>query len=237
MSIDSDYEFRKYVAHTAIDQRQQSWAEKKKKLSAMEAVFEFVALRNQPGIQTMATIFFTFHSLFLMGQFLAVLASTDVMMHLKFASIDTSIPEICLVLVPRMLMLFATIVVDLLLVIGIEDDSQYAMKIFVNWSGLDVLVDSLICISLVVLKSNRHNGACAYLVRRYARARLADSSPKPEEEHEEHHGDEIEATTNFIKSASASESAASSPTDSLHHRAVKGHEENLGDSIIIDDLH
>ncbi|KAL1469772.1 hypothetical protein MTO96_024857 [Rhipicephalus appendiculatus] len=95
----------------------------------MEAVFEFVALRNQP--------------------------------------------EICLVLVPRMLMLFATIVVDLLLVIGIEDDSQYAMKIFVNWTALDVLVDSLICISLVVLKNNWRNGACAYLVRRYARARLA----------------------------------------------------------------
>ncbi|KAL1465989.1 hypothetical protein MTO96_026961 [Rhipicephalus appendiculatus] len=221
----------------------------------MEAVFEFVALRNQPGIQTMATIFFTFHSLLLMGQFLAVLTSTDLMMHLKFASIDTSILEICLVLVPRMLMLFATIVVDLLLVIGIEDNSQYAMKIFVNWTALDVLVDSLICISLVVLKSNWRNvkvllsylgaystflvakGACAYLVRRYARARLADSSPKPEEEHEEHHGDEVEASTSFVKSTPASESAASSPTGSLHHRAIKGGEHDLGGSIIIDDLH
>ncbi|XP_049519052.1 uncharacterized protein LOC125943642 [Dermacentor silvarum] len=201
----------------------------------MESVLEFVALRNQPGIQTMATIFFTFHSLFLMGQLFAIMGSTDVMMHLKLASIDTSILEMCLVLVPRMLMLFATIVVDLLLVIGIEDDSQSAMKVFVNWTALDVLVDSLICISVVVLKSNRLNvkillgllgaystflvakGACAYQVRKYARARLENSSPKAGE-HEEHRSDDMEATTSFIKSVPTSDSAASSPLDPLHRR-------------------
>ncbi|XP_070393730.1 uncharacterized protein [Dermacentor albipictus] len=221
----------------------------------MEAVFEFVALRNQPGIQTMATIFFTFHSLFLMGQMFAIMGSTDIMMHLKLASIDTSILEICLVLVPRMLMLFATIVVDLLLVIGIEDDSQWAMKLFVRWTALDVLVDSLICISVVVLKSNRLNvkillgllgayttflvakGVCAYRVRKYARTRLAGSSPKVEEEHEEHHGEEMEATTSFIKSVPASDSTATSPSEPLHRRSVKGREPEPEGSVDFDDVH
>ncbi|KAL3204224.1 hypothetical protein MRX96_041315 [Rhipicephalus microplus] len=128
------------------------------------------------------------------------------------------------------------------------------MKIFVNWTALDVLVDSLICISVVVLKSNLHNvklllnhlgaystflvakGTCAYLVRRYARARLEDSSSKAEKERENYHGTGIEATTSYIKSSSASECAASSPTRSLHHRAVKGSKHDFGESIFTDDL-
>ncbi|XP_072142378.1 uncharacterized protein [Dermacentor andersoni] len=185
----------------------------------MESVFEFVALRNQPGIQTMATIFFTFHSLFLMGQMFAIMGSTDIMMHLKLASIDTSILEICLVLVPRMLMLFATIVVDLVLVIGIED-----VKILLGLLGAYT--------TFLVAK-----GVCAYRVRKYARTRLAGSSPKVEEEHEEHQGDEMEATTSFIKSVPASDSTATSPSEPLHRRSVKGREHELEGSVDFDDVH
>ncbi|KAL3204225.1 hypothetical protein MRX96_041316 [Rhipicephalus microplus] len=83
-----------------------------------------------------------FHSLFLLGLFLAVFTSTEIVTHLKFASIDTSISEICFVLVPRMLMLFATIVVDLLLVIGIEDNIifDYGREVMVLGAGTITVV-------------------------------------------------------------------------------------------------
>ncbi|KAG0427463.1 hypothetical protein HPB47_025477 [Ixodes persulcatus] len=78
-------------------------------------------LKNKPGIQTMASVCFTFHSMFLTAHLFAVVSADDVSMYLKLNSIDTSVQDVRLVAITRMIMMCVTIVVSLFLVIGIED--------------------------------------------------------------------------------------------------------------------
>ncbi|XP_077552610.1 uncharacterized protein LOC144167100 isoform X2 [Haemaphysalis longicornis] len=148
----------------------------------MEPTLRFLALKNRPGIQTMATVAFTFHSIFLMAHLLAVVSGEDITMHLRLSSVDVSLQEIRLAVIPRMLLMVVTIVVDLLLIIGIEDNSVLAMKLFAGWTALDIVVDFSVCLSLVVLKSNRLNAVCAGRVYQYARAKQAESVHRLEDD-------------------------------------------------------
>ncbi|KAK8771385.1 hypothetical protein V5799_025373 [Amblyomma americanum] len=108
-----------------------------------------------------------------MAQVFAVMSGQDMIMRLKFASINTSFLEICLALVPRMLLVFVTICVDLLLVIGIEDDSPRAMKLFVNWTAAEVVADFLLCVTMVAFKSTRRNVSKLILVYIFAQRTLS----------------------------------------------------------------
>ncbi|XP_077512033.1 uncharacterized protein LOC144122961 isoform X2 [Amblyomma americanum] len=205
----------------------------------MESPYDFFALKNQAGIQTMGTIFFVF----------AVMSGQDMIMRLKFASINTSFLEICLALVPRMLLVFVTICVDLLLVIGIEDDSPRAMKLFVNWTAAEVVADFLLCVTMVAFKSTRRNvktvlgvfagyvifllvkGVCAYRVRTYARSKKKkDEEPKPEETPAE----EPQPSTSGARNETTSDSPAS-PSGSLHRRAVGGRRSDPEETRVIED--
>lgn len=135
-----------------------------------------------------------------MAHLLAVVSGEDITMHLRLSSVDVSLQEIRLAVIPRMLLMVVTIVVDLLLIIGIEDNSVLAMKLFAGWTALDIVVDFSVCLSLVVLKSNRLNmkmlsnalgvytlvlavkAVCAGRVYQYARAKQAESVHRLEDD-------------------------------------------------------
>ncbi|XP_064489617.1 uncharacterized protein LOC135401264 [Ornithodoros turicata] len=116
-----------------------------------------IFLRTKLSIQTMTSICFTFNSVVLVFHVFAMMSSEDAAVYLKLNSIDALPSEIQAITIPRMVLICVTIVIDLFLVIGIEDNVKAALRGFVFWNTFMVVVESLTISGIAIWKGTAEN--------------------------------------------------------------------------------
>ncbi|XP_070387944.1 uncharacterized protein [Dermacentor albipictus] len=118
----------------------------------MDCWTSWYTFNNKPSIQTM-----TIHTIALMTCLLAILKSDDAAVYLKLKAIECTSPEIFIVAVFGMVITYISILTDLFLLVGIEDNCRMAMSLFTWWNSFCISLQSMLAVGVLTSKVTREN--------------------------------------------------------------------------------
>ncbi|XP_049518153.1 uncharacterized protein LOC125943283 [Dermacentor silvarum] len=95
---------------------------------------------------------------------LIILKSDDAAVHLKLNAIDCTSTEIFIVAVSGMMITCISILTDLFLLVGIEDNCRVAMRLFTWWNSFCISLKCMLVIGALTWKVTRENVSYDVLV-------------------------------------------------------------------------
>lgn len=111
----------------------------------------------------------TIHTIALMTCLLIILKSDDAAVHLKLNAIDCTSTEIFIVAVSGMMITCISILTDLFLLVGIEDNCRVAMRLFTWWNSFCISLKCMLVIGALTWKVTRENSHYTRRVHAYYR--------------------------------------------------------------------
>ncbi|XP_077514837.1 uncharacterized protein LOC144125381 [Amblyomma americanum] len=123
----------------------------------MGACWSYLKLTDKPSIQTMASASFTVNTIALMTCLFAIIKSDDAAVYLKLQAIDSAPGEIFVVSITGIVVTYTSILTDLFLLVGIEDNCRLAMQLFTWWSSFCISLKGLLVLCAVAWKVTAEN--------------------------------------------------------------------------------
>ncbi|XP_054929485.1 uncharacterized protein [Dermacentor andersoni] len=114
-------------------------------------------LRSRSSIQSFAALCFISNALLLLILFFIVVNPEEATVYIKLSIVHTTLKEVSLLPIPYVITTTLSIMVDLLLLIGIEDNCREVLQVYIGWSSACTAFESVSWIGLVAWKANSEN--------------------------------------------------------------------------------
>ncbi|XP_050038673.2 uncharacterized protein [Dermacentor andersoni] len=97
------------------------------------------------------------NALLLLILFFIVVNPEEATVYIKLSIVHTTLKEVSLLPIPYVITTTLSIMVDLLLLIGIEDNCREVLQVYIGWSSACTAFESVSWIGLVAWKANSEN--------------------------------------------------------------------------------
>ncbi|KAL1457296.1 hypothetical protein MTO96_027695 [Rhipicephalus appendiculatus] len=114
-------------------------------------------LRSRSSIQSFAALCFICNALLLLILFFIVVNPEEATVYIKLSIVHTNLKEVSLLPIPYVITTTLSIMVDLLLLIGIEDNCREVLQVYIGWSSLCTAFECVSWIGFVAWKANSEN--------------------------------------------------------------------------------
>ncbi|XP_064489620.1 uncharacterized protein LOC135401267 [Ornithodoros turicata] len=122
-----------------------------------QGCYLFFRLQSRPSIQALGALCFICNALLLLLLFFILINPEEATMYMKLSIIRTNVKEMTLAPVPFVVTTCISIMVDLFLVVGIEDNCPQALTTFINWGSLCMGFELVAWIGIIIVKVNKVN--------------------------------------------------------------------------------
>ncbi|XP_077516603.1 uncharacterized protein LOC144127484 [Amblyomma americanum] len=114
-------------------------------------------LRSRSSIQSFAALCFISNALLLLILFFIVVNPEEATVYIKLSIVHTTLKEVTLLPIPYVITTTLSIMVDLLLLIGIEDNCREVLQVYIGWSSACTLFEAVSWVGFMAWKANGEN--------------------------------------------------------------------------------